>query len=235
MKKCSFLAAIVLIFASSVFGQEENVDKIKKLKFCGYKIDDSGFIRKQFEPQLNFLRINDGDTVIDVGTSSGSYIGALNVIGPFKKAHFILVDIDSNCLNPVKVKNMVSYYEGLRGAPFANTFSLVLNTPDSLYLPLKRYKKIWIMNTLHEIDDKVKIIKQMAAVLQSGGELIVAEMPATAKITMHGGCHKLLMSIDEIIALFTGLGFKFDAKENLQVVQKQKDKHPYYFFRFILM
>ena len=235
MKRLSFLLVMALLFAAWAFGQDNDTERIKKLKFCGYKISDTAFIRKQYDQQLYFMRINDGDTVIDVGTSSGSYIGALNTIGVFKNVHFILIDIDSNCLNRVKVNNMISYYQQLHGAPFANTFSIVLNTPDSLNLPLKRYKKIWIMNTLHEIDDKGKMAKQIADVLQPGGELIVAEMLATEKITIHGGCHKPLMSADEIIKLFAGYGFKLSAKENLQAVQKQKDKHPFYFFRLTKM
>ena len=235
MKRLSVLITMILLFIIPVFSQDNGIEKIKKLKFCGYKIGDTAFIRQQYGPQLNFLQINDKDTVIDVGTSSGAYIGALNAIGAFKNVHFILVDIDSNCLNRVKVDNMINYYQGLRGTSFGNTFSIVVNTPDSLCLPLDRFKKLWIINTLHEIDDKGKMARQIAAVLRSGGEVIVAEMLATQKITRHGGCHKPLMSAEEIINLFAVHGFKLTEKENLQPVQKEKDKHPFYFFRLTKM
>ena len=215
MKKSPFFLTLFLLFAIALFGQDKNTEKIKTLKFCGYKFRDTALLKKNYESQLDFLRINDGDTVIDVGTSSGSYPGVLSVITSAKNVHFILVDIDSNCLNPVKVNNMISYYQGLHGTPFNSTFSIVVNTTDSLYLPLNRYKKILILNTLHETGDKAKMAMEIAAVLQHGGEVIVGEMLATEKVTIHAGCNKPLMSVDEIVNLFSRFGFRLSGKENV--------------------
>jgi ubiquinone/menaquinone biosynthesis C-methylase UbiE len=231
MKKIFCLTFALLFTAAALFAQDNDTEKIQHLKFCGYSYKDTAVLRKHFEAQLNFLQINNGDTIVDIGSSSGAYLGALNVIATFKNVHFILVDIDSNCLNKTKVSNMVTHYQNLRGSVFANTFSLVNNTPDSLQLPANRYKKLFIFNTLHEIDDKLTIAKQMAAVLQSGGELIVAEFMPMGKKTKHQGCKKPLMSEAEIVNLFAGVGFKFTGKENLQSSAKYRDKHPYNFYR----
>jgi ubiquinone/menaquinone biosynthesis C-methylase UbiE len=243
MKKILIFIINLSFFITASFGQStgsgaqrpvdgQNDEKVKKLKFCGYKYKDSAMLRKHFEQQLAFLDIHDGDTIVDVGTSSGAYIGALNVIAGFKNAHFILVDIDSNCLNATKVNNMIAHYEGVRGRPFSNSFSFVLNTTDSLYLPLKSKQKLWIFNTLHEIPDKANIIKQMAAVLQSGGEIIIAELMATEKRKIHGGCHKPLMTDEEIKKLMLAEGFVF---KNVAVnpIPVKKMKNPYCLYRFV--
>jgi ubiquinone/menaquinone biosynthesis C-methylase UbiE len=232
MKTVFILIINLLVFSSLSFAQEDQA-KIKKLKFCGYKYKDTALLANNFREQLSFLHINDGDTVIDIGTSSGAYIGAINVIATFKHVHFILVDIDTNCLNKVKVNNMINYYQGMLGASFLNTFSIVNNTSDSLYLPLHRYKKLWVLNTLHEITDKAAMARQLASVLQPGGELIIAEIPPTGKRTIHSGCNKPLMSEEEIKTVFTANGFSFSAMENLKPVAKHKNKHPLYFYRFI--
>ncbi len=236
MKKVLIFIINLIVFISASFGQG-NEEKVNKLKFCGYKYRDSSLLRKHFEKQLAFLQIKSGDTIVDIGSSSGAYIGALNVIADpitigFKNAHFILVDIDSNCLNTTKVNNMIAHYEGLRGKPFSNTISFVKNTTDSLWLPLNRYKKMWIFNTLHEIPDKADIIKQISAVMQRGGEIIIAELMATEKRKIHGGCNKPLMTDDEMKKLMDEAGFEFkDVAVNPLPVKKMKN--PYYLYRFI--
>ena len=216
---------------ASSFGQQ-NDEKIKKLKFCGYKYKDSSLLRKHFEQQLAFLQINNGDTIVDVGTSSGAFIGAINVIADFKNVHFILVDIDSNCLNAAKVNNMITYFENLKGEPFSNSFSFVVNSTDSLYLLLNSKRKLWIINTLHEIPDKADIIRQMAAVLQSGGELIIADLMATEKNKIHTGCRKPLMTEDEIKRLMEAGGFEFK-NVIINPIPVKKMRNPYYLFRFV--
>lgn len=230
MKATLFFLINFLVIITASFGQNE--ERVKKLKFCGYDYKDSAMVRKHFEQQLAFLQINSGDTIVDIGSSSGAYIGAINVIADFKNAHFILVDIDGNCLNTVKVNNMIAHYESLRGQPFNNTISFVKNTIDSLWLPMNRYKKLLIFNTLHEIPDKAGMIKQMAAVLQTGGEIIIAEVMATEKRKIHGGCKKPLMSDDEIKHLMLAQGFAF---KNVAVnpIPVKKMKNPYCLYRFV--
>jgi ubiquinone/menaquinone biosynthesis C-methylase UbiE len=232
-KKTPYLIALFVLLALQGTAQERDEEKVKKLPFCGYKYIDSSKIRTHFRLQLQFLNIKDGDTVIDVGSSSGAYIGALNVIAPFSNVHFILVDIDSNCLNTGKMNNMLAHYQKLHGAAFTNSFNMVNNTPDSLCLPLLRYKKLLLFNTLHEIPDKAAMVKQITAILQSGGEAIIAEILPTQKRSIHMGCNLPLLSADAIIKLFSDAGFTFKASQNLQTNPKRVNKTPYYFFRFI--
>jgi SAM-dependent methyltransferase len=231
MKRLLLLTVNLLLIIAICFGQQ-NEEKVKKLKFCGYRYKDSALLRSHFEQQLAFLQIQYGDTIVDVGTSSGALIGCMNVIADFKNAHFILVDIDSTCLNTAKVNNMIAYYENVKGASFNNSISFVVNTTDSLYLPLNSKKKLWIFNTLHEIPDKSAIIKQMAVVLQTGGELIIAEVMATEKNKIHGGCKYPLMTEDEIKKLMETAGFDFKDMV-INPIPVKKRRNPYYLFRFV--
>jgi len=222
----------ILSFAQPTGPGGRNEEKVAKLKFCGYKYKDSLILRKHFEQQLAFLQVNDGDTIVDIGSSSGAYIGTINVIADFKHAHFILLDIDSSCLNSSKVNNMIAHYEGLRGKAFNNSIGFVKNTTDSLWLPMNRYKKIWIFNTLHEIPDKAGMIKQISAVMQSGGEIVIAELMATEKRKMHGGCNEPLMSDDEMKNLMQAGGFAFKNMAFNPLAVK-KIKNPYCMYRFV--
>lgn len=89
------------------------------------------------------------------------------------------------------------------------------------------------MNTLHEIEDKKFILKQINQIIKSGGEVIIAELLADEKYTIYGGCKKPLLKKEEIIKLFEWFGYLYIEGKNLQPAVKQKEKHPYYFFRFI--
>jgi ubiquinone/menaquinone biosynthesis C-methylase UbiE len=223
-----------LVFSTTVSAQpaDRNEEKVSNLKFCGYRYKDSSKLRKHFEQQLSFLQVNEGDTIVDIGSSSGAFIGAINVIADFKKVHFVLVDIDSGCLNSSKVNNMIAHYEGLRGKPFDNSIGFVKNTTDSLWLPLDRFKKIWIFNTLHEIPDKAGMIKQISSVMQTGGEIVIAELMATERRKMHGGCHEPLMSEDEMKNLMTASGFRFKDMA-LNPLAVKKIRNPYCLYRFV--
>ncbi len=230
MKTVLIFIVSLLFFITASFGQQ-NKEQVKKLKFCGYKYTDTALLRKHFEQQFAFLQISNGDTIVDVGTSSGAYIGAINVIADFKNVHFILVDIDSSCLNAAKVNNMIAHYENLKAVPFNSSISFVVNTTDSLWLPLNSKRKLWIFNTLHEIPDKTAIIKQMAAVLQTGGEIIIAELMATEKHKIHQGCKKPLMSEEEIKKLMQDAGFTFKDMV-VNPIPVKKIRNPYCLFRF---
>jgi ubiquinone/menaquinone biosynthesis C-methylase UbiE len=231
MKSASLIIANLLLVVSFCFSQQ-NPQKEKKLKFCGYRYKDSALVRKHFERQLAFLQINSGDTIVDVGTSSGAYIGAINVIAEFKLVHFILVDIDSSCLNGAKVNNMITWYENLRGSHFNNSIGFVVNKTDSLYLPLNSKRKLWIFNTLHEIPDKIDLIRQMSSVLQIGGEIIIAELMATKKNTIHQGCKDPLLNEEEIKRLMQDAGFTFKNMITNPLAVK-KIRNPYCLFRFV--
>jgi ubiquinone/menaquinone biosynthesis C-methylase UbiE len=231
MKTLLTLIANLLLVASLCFGQE-NPKKAGKLKFCGLRYKDSALLRSQIEQQLAFLQIKDGDTIVDIGSSSGALIGCMNVIAGFKNVHFILVDIDSNCLNKAKVNNMIAYYENMKGSVFNNSISFVVNRVDSLYLPLNSKRKLLIFNTLHEIPDKAGMISQMGAVLQTGGELIIAELMPTGKNKIHKGCNYPLMSEEEIKKLMEAAGFDF---KNMVInpIPAKKIRNPYCLYRFI--
>lgn len=191
----------------------QNKNKIDKLKFCGWQLGDKQKISSNFKEQFDFLNVEERDTIVDIGAQSGSYEGCFLTVSDNKSAAFILVDIDAACLNQEKVNNMIAHYSKVKGDSIQNSFQIVQNTPDSLWLPLNRYRKVWLFNTLHEIPDQQKMVKDINAILQHGGEITILEIPAKYEGQLHGGCHKPLLSLENINALFTSNGFRFADKK----------------------
>lgn len=222
---------LVLLSVPILLISQEN-EKIKKLPFCGFSMKDTIKMKQQCGRQLDFLQIQSNDTIVDIGAQSGSYEGMLSAIGQFENVTFMLVDIDTNCLNSDKVHNMITHYESVKGKKFTHNFWIINNTQDSLWLPKGTFKKVWILNTLHEISDKEKMIRNICNVLASGGELIITELMPTAKHPNHGGCKKPLLTKNEIEKICSQNGFVFK-EEIINPVAVKKMPNPMYMFRYL--
>src|SRR3712207_4071376 len=98
---------LLLLLPCCCFGQKN--DKVEKLEFCGWKMSDKEKIRNFFKEQFEFLKVQDGDTIVDIGAQSGTYEGNFLTINDPSNVSFILVDIDARCLNQQKLNNMIAH------------------------------------------------------------------------------------------------------------------------------
>jgi ubiquinone/menaquinone biosynthesis C-methylase UbiE len=186
--------------------------------FCGAALKKN--ILPTIKPQAKFLNLKENDTLVDIGASSGWFQGALACVWPVKNLNFVLVDIDSSCLNEESIANMTKYYSGLKGSDIAYKYERVVNTENSLGLSGRKFSKIMIRNTLHEIDDRESIAGAISEVMLPGGELFIIEVLPTEKRKNHGGCHKPLLTFTDINSLFEKNGFQLKEKQQ-QVLNKK--------------
>jgi ubiquinone/menaquinone biosynthesis C-methylase UbiE len=198
-----------------------------KYGFCGAALKKS--VINTIKPQAKFLNLQENDTLVDIGASSGWFQGALANVWPAKKLHFVLVDIDSACLNEEKLANMTKYYSGLKGSDIDYEYELIVNTEKSLGLSGRKFSRIMIRNTLHEIDDRESLAKEINELILPRGELYIMEVLPTEKRKTHGGCKQPLMSFSDINSLFEKHGFYLKEKQ-LQVLSK---KQTFQLLRFV--
>jgi len=187
-------------------------------------------MNRELQEQLEFLQLQENDTIVDIGASSGSFNASMAAIAQVKSLHFLLVDIDTACLNSRTIANVINHYTTLRGAPLTAGFQFVQNTPDSLWLPLNRYRKVWMMNVLHEIPDMTKMTIDVAAIMRTGGELVLLELIPRKKGQLHGGCKMPLRTVNEWKELVESSGLQF--VEHL-VVEKNRGKTKLALMRFV--
>jgi len=202
-----------------------------KPSFCGPAMTPAEFSNPIYKQQFDFMDLKENDTIVDIGAGSGWYEGALSATLSFNKLHFILVDINTNCLNQQKVDNMKAYYNILKGSPINHSFTLVNNTPDSLYLPTGSFKKVWILNTMHEIPDQSKMIRDIYQVLQPGGEVVILEIVPRRPHELHKGCKKPLLSRQEWDQLFTAQHFK--VKDTVTLADIANKRSPFLMTRYM--
>lgn len=210
---------LLLFFPMLVFAQKK--DKIDKIEFCGWKMKNKKGIKAYMQPQFDFLQVQEGDTIVDIGAQSGSYEGCFLSVNNFQNLSFILVDIDPKCLNQQKVNNMITHYAGVKGDSIKANFKIVQNTADSLWLPQNSFQKVWLLNTLHEIPDQAKMVRDIYSVLRTGGEIVILELTPDYEGQLHGGCHKPLMNFEKINEVFTSNGFRLADRKNF--VRKRND------------
>lgn len=203
---CTLL--LLLLSIPRVLSAQEKKEKINKGDFCGVMVESKADLEYDFQAYLEFLELQENDTIVDIGAGSGWREGALSVLCPLKRLNFILVDIDNDCLNETRVNKMKAHYASLKGAPITYNFQLVHNSKKSLHLPLKTFKKVWILNTLHEIPDQEKMVRDMHDILQPGGEVIILEQVPMKRRQRHEGCRKLLLNLEKQDELFMKNGFR---------------------------
>jgi hypothetical protein len=216
----AFITGILFFFTAS--SQWNN-----KHGFCGAPLKKWQI--KTIVPQANFLHLKKNDTLVDVGAASGWFEGALACASPVQQMHFVLIDIDSSCLTQEKLANMTRYYSGLKGSAIDYSYELVVNTNKSLGLGNKKYSKLLVRNTLHEVADQKSFAEQLSAATTTGGELYIIEVLPTVKRKKHGGCHMPLLSFTEINDLFEKNGFLLREKTE----QRLKKKVSLQMLRFI--
>ena len=198
---------LLLLFLFLFFGMGAAAQKAARIQFCGAVYKNKAKMQEQLDDQFQFFQLNEKDTVVDIGAGSGWVEGAFAAVSPLSNLHFVLVDIDTICLNRQKLGNMIDHYSKLKGAPITHTFELVNNTPDSLYLASNKYQKAWLLNVLHEVPDNIKMVVDLERILRSGGELVLLEMIPRQDGQLHGGCKKPLMSPAAWQKIFEANGF----------------------------
>ena len=223
-----FFGLAILFCTQLSFAQKK--DKVQRIKFCGAAYKSRSAMMELLKEEFAFLKLNDRDTVVDIGAGSGWFNGAVAAGTNIQDVHFILVDIDTSCLNQAKVNNMVDHYSNLKGAPLDHSFQLHVNTVDSLWLPLNRYKKAWILNVLHEIPDKEKMISDAFDILETGGELVLLELKPRKPGEKHGGCNEPLLTSAEWNLLFEKNGFRVE--EQVEII-KHKKRHSVQMVRYV--
>lgn len=111
------------------------------------------------------LKLQEGNWVADVGSSSGRYTFAMSSkVG--NTGHVFAVDIDDNALDELQ-ENIVERN--------ANNVTPVFSIPGNPMLPVNSLDAVLVRNTYHEFTRYMGMLRQIRQSLKSDGRLIISD------------------------------------------------------------
>jgi ubiquinone/menaquinone biosynthesis C-methylase UbiE len=111
----------------------------------------------------------------------------------------LLLDTNKDVLNWPDLDEAIAYFEEQYGKK-ATTPATIFHA-DAAQIPLsdETADQIWLLNSLHELDDLIAILTEIDRVLKAEGSVIVEEILSGE---LHEGCGRRLFTRNEIIDLF---------------------------------
>ncbi len=144
------LSLIIYGYLSSDFPFDESIDTMDMVEF-------------------EFLNIQDGETIADVGAGTGEYILLLSVIFPNNK--FYINEIDQGLLDFIRTR--ILEFQDLYLSK--NRFiELTLGSKSSTNLP-ETVDMVIVRNSFHHFNRKVKMLKAIKSRIKPSGRIVLIE------------------------------------------------------------
>ncbi|MGD1893445.1 MAG: class I SAM-dependent methyltransferase [Cyclobacteriaceae bacterium] len=183
-----------------------------------------------FQPIIEFLAIEPGMAVADVGAGSG----ALTVImaTQMDSCEVYIQDIDRETLEQENVNKMIAYYSEQLGYDLRerNDFRVVYGTTTESNLPDKSLDVIYSNATIHVFDDYDAMLQDLRQKLKPSGRIFFRD-----SFKNHNGegefcsskkCAKPLLSIEEFLVMMEKNGY--------QLIKRAPNMDGYPIFGFAL-
>ena len=149
---------------------------------------------------LKAIEVEPNFTVADLGCGSGYF--TLPLAAKAKKVYGI--DVQKEMIDYVRTK--------IRKLKTKN-IELLVSKPDEIPLDNESVNLLLTVNTLHEFDDKERIIKEMRRVVKKGGKILIVDF--MKKDTGFGPPVEIRVSKATAIEFFEPEGFALVEKRNL--------------------
>lgn len=151
-----------------------------------------------FKNEVSKLGLIDGDTLVDIGSSSGFHDFQLFHFYP--NTFFILEDVYKKYEK--ELKNVFMLVNGQRKY-FKDHSIRITGTQESIPLNSGLYKTVLCRKTLHEFKNPAKMIDEFKRIMASDGVLIIQEVIPKVIGEIDTGCKMKHLTKDEIVNLFS--------------------------------
>lgn len=194
------------------FKNYENLDASAIYSTNPFKPFKYGYAYTKKQCEENFsqdvidFNLKNGDVVADVGAASGWIEGALSVL--LDSTTFYVQDINPFYLNESEFSKVINYYSRVRSTPQTNKFYFIIGKERKTLLPDSMFDKVILINTIHEIKFRNKIIKDLRTKLKPNGSIIINEPFSNEfKVIRHIGCNIKAFKVSKVIEFMKHQGF----------------------------
>lgn len=111
----------------------------------------------------------------------------------------LLLDRNKDVLNWSDLQEAITYFEDQYDKKAVTPAQIIHADAADIPLANETADQIWLLNSLHELDDLAAVLAEIDRVLKVDGCVIVEEILTGG---VHEGCGKRLFTRTEIIALF---------------------------------
>jgi ubiquinone/menaquinone biosynthesis C-methylase UbiE len=111
----------------------------------------------------------------------------------------LLLDQNKEVLNWPDLDEAIAYFEDHYGKKAVTPATIIHADASQIPLSDDTADQIWLLNSLHELDDLIAVLTEIDRVLKAEGSVIVEEILSGE---IHEGCGRRLFTRKEIIDLF---------------------------------
>ena len=192
----------ILILSTPVFlfGQKQDfISELKALK------------QSRLDTITSVLKINQNDTVADIGSGDGYNLIRLSKYYPSVK--YFVEDIDSSKLNKANfLKNIKLFNSSLS----IDNFEFVYGTTTSTNLPKNYFTKVIMIAVVHEFDDKQSMFSDIKSILKTTGHIFIEEPLVTKNTRKDKGCNNPYLTESEFKKILKDNGIEIETEKNIK-------------------
>lgn len=111
----------------------------------------------------------------------------------------LLLDRNKDVLNWPDLDEAIAYFEEHYNKKAVTPTSIILSDASQIPLSEETADQIWLLNSLHELEDLEAVLSEINRVLKRDGCVIVEEILTGG---IHEGCGNRLFTREEIVELF---------------------------------
>ena len=119
----------------------------------------------------------------------------------------LLLDPNKDVLNWPDVEEGLSYFENHFQTRVGTPIHILHAEASAIPLAAATVDQVWLLNSLHEMDDPASVLHEIDRVLKLDGCVIMEEILTGG---IHEGCGKRLFNLDELIQLFGEVDMRVD-------------------------
>ena len=188
---------LLLLTPICLFGQKKDFIKILK--------------QSRLDTITSVLKINQNDTVADIGSGDGYNLIRLSKYYPSIK--YFVEDIDSSKLNRANfLKNIKIFNPSLS----ISNFEFVYGTATSTNLPKNYFTKIIMIAVVHEFDDKTSMFNDIKSILKTTGHIFIEEPLVTKSTRKDKGCNNPYLTEAELRKILNDNGIEIETEKYIK-------------------
>jgi len=219
MKPALLLFVVATIIPAFAFAQRYDADPW--MTNCGFwersRAKTWKFLRNGFDS----LQFGAGERIADIGAKGATMAGMLSMF--YDNIDLTLEDIDSSCLNEGQLAYAIEHYRKVNGGTTAknNNFHIVIGNETGTTLPDTAFRKVFCINTYHEVTKKAQMLRDLHRILAPGGTLYLEERVSEHKKLRHKDCNHEMILESELLSALQAAGFRL-VKTNITDRYRQK-------------